>query len=105
MVVTRAQRVSHLEQVRQDCSGLQRLQRVLHDVWILRDDTEEIVGMGFREEGEVGRKEFFVGERDSAGDGAEPGMGVLEIGPRVALEGGHGIHIELVVVDSDANIS
>lgn len=105
MVITRAQRVSHLEQISQDCSGLQRLQRVLHDVWILRDDTEEIVGMGFREEGEVGRKEFFVRERDSAGDGAESGMGVLEIRPSVALEGGHGIHIELVVIDTDANVS
>ena len=100
MIITTTQRMRHLEQIRQDRRRLQRLQRVVHDVWVLRYHTDEVDGVRFGEEGEVGGGDFFGGESGPTGYGAESGVGVLQVGAGVAFEGGHGVHVEVVVVDS-----
>ena len=100
MIITTTQRMRHLEQIRQDRRRLQRLQRVVHDVWVLRYHTDEVDGVRFGEEGEVGGGDFFGGESGPTGYGAESGVGVLQVGASVAFEGGHGVHVEVVVVDS-----
>lgn len=100
MVVARAQHVGHLKQIGQDGRRLQGLQGVLHDVWVLRHDADEVLGVDLAEEGEIRALEFFLREPGSAGDGAESGVGVLKVWTCVALEGCHGVHVEVVVVDS-----
>lgn len=101
MIVRAAERMRHLEQVSQDSRWLKGLERVLYDIGILRDNTDKIHSMRFGEQGEIGGGEFGSGEVDFAGDGAETGVGVLEVWASVALEGCHGLDVEGIVVDSE----
>ncbi len=99
MVIATTQGVRHLKQVRQYCRWLKRLQGVLNHVWILGDDADEVLGVRFGEQGEVGGGDFGGCEVCSAGDGAETGVRVLEVGSCIAFEGCHGVHVEVIVVD------
>ena len=98
MIVTGTQRVSHLEQIGQNCCWLQSFQGILHNIWILRDDSDEILCMWLGEQREVSGCDFFGGEGRSAGDGAESGVCVLEVRSGVAFEGCHGVHVEIWVM-------
>lgn len=100
MVVARAERMRHLEQIRQDGSGLFRLQRVLYYVRILRDDADQVDGLRLGEEREVCARDVRGAEGCLTGDGAQTGVCVLEVGSGVAFEGGHYVDVEGVVVDS-----
>lgn len=95
----------HLEQIRQHSGGFQRLESILQDVWVLRDDADEIVGVGFGEEGEVSGCDVFSRQLGPTGDRAESRVCVLEVRASVALEGCHGVHVKFVVVDSGSLIS
>lgn len=55
VVVARAQRVRHLEQVRQDGSRLKSLQGVLHNIWVLRQHSDQVLGVWLGKKTEVGR--------------------------------------------------
>ena len=41
-IIARAQQMRHLEQISDHSRGLQRLKRVLQDIWVLRQTTDQI---------------------------------------------------------------
>ena len=100
MVITATQCVCHPEKVCKDGDGLLCLDGHLEDIWPLHKGSSEIYSVLFREEGEVCCEEGFGGNAGSANDGRETGVGVLEVGTCVALEGGHRVSAVLVVVDT-----
>ncbi|TKW55362.1 hypothetical protein CTA1_4108 [Colletotrichum tanaceti] len=102
VVVTAADDVREAEQVGQHSGGLQRLERVLDNVGVLADDADQLNGMLLRQQTEVGLGHLLLRHAGLAEDGAQPGVGVLEVRSGVALERGHGVHVELVVVDPRA---
>lgn len=95
----------HLKQIRQDSRRLEGFECVLDHVGILRDYSDEIEGVGFGEEREIGGGDFGLGESGSPGDGAESCVGILQVGSCVAFKGRHCVHVERVVVDSVVYIS
>lgn len=72
----------------------------MHDIRVLRDHADEVDGLRLDKEREVGAGDVLSAELGAASDGAEAGVGVLEVGPGVAFEGSHNVDVELVVVDS-----
>jgi hypothetical protein len=90
----------HLKQVDDDSGRLESLDGIEDDVWVLGEVSDEGDGVLFREEREVCSGEVFGGEACFAGDGAEAGVGVLEVRAGVAFEGRHCIHIEGIIIDS-----
>lgn len=90
----------HLKQIHEYRSRFQCLESVLDDVRVLRYDPNEVVCVGFGEKGEVGSEERSRREGNPPGYRAKPGVSVLKIGTGVSFKGGHGVHIEIVVVDS-----
>ena len=66
----------------------------------MRDDADEVDGLWFDKQREVGAGDVFGREGGAAGDGAKSGVGVLEVGTCIAFKGCHDIQIEGVVVDS-----
>jgi len=100
VVVAGAKDVSHLEEVCQDGGGLKSLESVLDNVGPLAEKSDEVGSVLLLEKAEVGSGELLVGEVDSSADRAQTSVGVLEVRTSVTLEGGHDVHVELVVVDS-----
>lgn len=90
----------HAEEVGDDRGWLERLGRVEEHVGPLREEADEVDGVRLGEEGEVGGVEFGEVHGGFADDGAEAGVGVLEVGSRVAFEGGHGVEVEVVAVNT-----
>lgn len=101
MVITRAKNMAHLEQIRKDSSWLESLERILNNVGVLRDDTDKIKRMSFAKETEICVQEVLLGNCRFAADGAETGVCVLKVWTSVTFEGGHGVHVEGVVIDSE----
>lgn len=103
VVVAARDGVGEAEEVGEDGGGLPGLVRVGEDVGPLDQVAAEVDGLGLLEQGEVGRGDLLVREAGLALDGVEAGVGVLQVRAGVALEGGHGVHVEPVVVDPVAH--
>ena len=82
-----------------------RLERVLHRVRPAGNEPYQVDGVGFGEETQVCAVEIGVWDASFAEDGAEAGVRVLEVGAGVAFEGGHKVHVERIVVDSEREFS
>ena len=91
--------MSHLEQICEDGRGLKGLGRVERHVGPLREHADEVGGVRFGEQTEVCGAQFGGVDVRFAGDGAESGVGVLEVRTGVALEGSHVVEVEFVAVD------
>lgn len=90
----------HLEQVGEDGGGLEGAGSLEKDVRPLGEVTDKVDGVGLGEEVDVGVTELRGVEAGFASDGAEAGVGVLQIWACVAFEGSHGVEIEVVAVDA-----
>ena len=101
MVVAAADNVSQAEEIGEDGGGLKGLEGVLEDIGPLGEHADDVDSVSLGEEREVGCGDVAVREGGAALDGAETGVGVLEVRTSVALEGGHGLHVEVVIVNAD----
>lgn len=99
-IVARAEHVRHPEQVGEDGGGFQGAGGLHEDVGPLGQVADEVDGVGLGEEVEVCVAEFFGVEAGFARDGAETGVGVLQVWAGVTFEGGHGFEVEVVAVDT-----
>lgn len=99
-IITRAQHVRHPEQVRQNRSRFESAGGVEEHVGPLGEQADEVDGVRLGEEIEVCFTEGGGVQPGFAGYGAEAGVGVLEVGACVAFEGGHGVEVEVVAVNT-----
>lgn len=99
-IVARAEHVRHLEQVGEDGGGFEGAGGLQEDVGPLGEVADEVDGVRLGEEVDVGVAELRGVEVGFAGDGAEAGVGVLQVRACVAFEGGHGVEVEVVAVDT-----
>lgn len=100
MIVAAADDVRQAEEVGEHGGRLERLEGILEDVGPLGEHADDVDSVSLGEKGEIGGGDGFVGELGAALDGAETSVGVLEVWAGIALEGGHGVHVEVVVVDA-----
>ena len=100
-IITRAEHVRHPEQVRENGGWFKGAGGVEEHVGPLGEEADEVDGVRLGEEVEVCFAEGGGVEAGFAGYGAEAGVGVLEVGTCVAFEGGHGVEVEVVAVDTD----
>lgn len=92
--------MGHLEQVGENGGGFEGAGGLEEDVGPLGEVADKVDGVGLGEEVDVGVAELRRVEVGFAGDGAEAGVGVLQVGTCIAFEGGHGVEVEVVAVDT-----
>jgi hypothetical protein len=76
-IVTRVESVRQTEQIRKHCDGLLPLQGHFEHIWPLGQPPDNINGMSFGQETEIGFLQVFRGNIRFPDDGAETGVGIL----------------------------
>lgn len=99
-VVARAEHVRHAEQVRQHRRRLQRLARVEHHVGPLRQVAHQVRRVLLGQQAQVRRLEVLARQARLAHHRAKARVRVLQVGAGVAFEGGHGLEVEVVAVNT-----
>lgn len=94
----------HPEQVGEDGGRFQGAGGVDEHIGPLGQQADEVDSVRLSEEVEIGVVEFVGVQAGFAGDGAETGVGVLEVGACVAFERGHGVQVEVVSVDTITHV-
>ena len=97
--ITRIDKNDSLEAERHDRARFERLERRPNDVGVRREEIDEFARFRLGEEVGVGLGGVGVEDDlfcDSALDGAQTGVCVLEVGAGVAVPGGHPVDVEVV---------
>lgn len=104
-IIAGAQHMCHTEQVAEHSDGLLGLGCVDQDIRPLSQQTAQIHRVLLSEEVEVGTGQLIDVQLRLAGHRAETSVSVLQIGASVTLKGGHGLQVELVVVDTKTELA
>ena len=99
VIIALAKSMRHLEEIRQDRCGLQRLHRILNDIRILRDHADKINGMWLRQEAEIRGDDLRLAQSGLSRNGAQSSVSVLEVRSCIPFKRGHGLHVERIIID------